>query len=102
MTPAEKFANNPFYREEIAKFLANDAFRDALAILKEELEPVATDKEAMLDPVLAAAERHRIAGATHIIKGLKRLATEPVKAKKLPGIKPLLTEEQFKQQQKKP
>jgi hypothetical protein len=103
-TPAETFSTNPDKRNALAAILRDPAFREALDILKDELEPESSDKEALVNPQIAVSQRHQVAGANHVLKGLRRLATAPPQAPKaLPGHKPLadpnkpLTEEQLKE-----
>jgi len=103
-SPAETFSTNPDKRAALVAILREPAFREAIDILKDELEPEASDKEAIVNPQIAVSQRHLNAGVNHIIKGLRRLASAPPKAPKpLAGHKPLvnpdqkLTEEQLKE-----
>jgi hypothetical protein len=95
MNPAEKFSNNPLSRETLAGILRSPELHEALAILKAELEPRGPEPDA----AIAASQRNVLAGACHVIAGLKRLAAEPA-ASKIKGHKPLLSEREFKEMKK--
>lgn len=107
-TPFDLFVEDSEKKRALAAVLQNPELREALGILKDQLEPDADDREALVNPQIAVSERHQVAGANHIIKGLRKLATAPPAAPKpLPGHKPLvnpdqkLTEEQLKELQQK-
>lgn len=96
ITPAESFAADELKRETLLGVLRSRELHEALGILKDELEPDATDTAALGNPQIAISQRHLIAGANHIIKGLDRLTKAVKKPGKIVANKPLLSEEEFK------
>lgn len=98
MTPAERFANDELKRATLEGVLRSPELHEALRILKDELEPEATDAAALGNPQLAVSQRHLVAGANHILKGLQRLTLIPPKPQRAPRAKPLLSEAEFLKQ----
>lgn len=84
MTTAE-FTKDETRRLKLAELLKDDVLREALEVLKSELEPKDVGNDALVNPVLGASKYQQIAGANHIIHGLQRLTAPFTEPKKLTG-----------------
>lgn len=73
---AEEFSRDDNNRAQLQKLLDSPVLQTAIAVLKDELEP-STGNDGVGNPVIGAARYQQLAGANHILKGLKRLAAAP-------------------------
>ena len=77
---AAEFSKHPQNRDELRKVLDTPIFKEALAILKEEMIPIAGSSTEG-NPVVGAARYQQLAGANQIIRGLELLTQTPVERK---------------------
>jgi hypothetical protein len=75
MTPTEEFSRDENNRKQLAALLASPILKQAITLLLDELQPNSTNP-GVSNPVVSAACFQQLAGANHIIKGLKRLTEE--------------------------
>jgi hypothetical protein len=87
---AEEFVRSDANRTEIENLLKNPTLLQAFDVLMGEISP-SVDSVAKLNPVLAAALYQQVAGANHIVKGLRKL-TLPYREKVVPRGKRHATE----------
>jgi hypothetical protein len=82
---AEEFTKDDVNRATLASVLKEPILIQALAILKDELEPSADNLAAITNPVISASRFQQVAGANHILKGLQRLTQATIPRKALVG-----------------
>ena len=73
---AEEFSRDENNRAQLQKLLDSPILKAALDLLADELQPT-PGNEGVGNPVVGAARFQQIAGANHMLKGLKRLAAPP-------------------------
>lgn len=82
---AQDFQQDGDRRNKLAKLIANPVLKEALEILKDEIEPKAGPALPIENTTVAASLYHQHAGANSIIKGLTRLCNEFKPVKPLTG-----------------
>lgn len=92
MTPtpslSERFQSDQIRRAELETLLQHPTLVLAFEALKDEIEPKVTDLTTA-NPVISAAKYQNVAGANHILEGLKRLTREFAPPKKVLGRPPI-------------
>jgi len=88
---APEFQKDGAKRNRLLAILRDPVFREAVAILEDEMKPRGDLAIFLKKPKVAAARFHQQAGLTYLTDGFRRLATEP-KTPKAPQPKRLTTE----------
>ena len=88
---AVNFQKDGAKRSRLMVILRDPVFREAHAILKDELEPRGDLAVFLGNETVSAHRYHQFAGMNYLVDGLKRLSKEPVERKILRG-KTLTTE----------
>ena len=84
LSPFIEFASDPKKRTELLAVLANPTFAEAIEIIDEMMEPK-IGTQADVQPMIAAAKCHQVAGKNHFKTLLKRMTKEPTAREKVAG-----------------
>lgn len=87
---AEEFSRDENNRVQLQRMLDSPVLNEAIQVLLDELTPT-PGNEGVGNPVVSAARYQQLAGANHIVRGLRNLVQTPKVRAPLP-VKRLLPE----------